>query len=105
MPWRTSRLGRDTADELNIQKRLKFADIRFIAVAQGIDSENEQAQVLMIVHGMVDSLYVQELGKKTHRGHGRQSAKGSGRAGAPTATLTSRRRKGSARKSTKTKLP
>lgn len=72
----TSRLSRDTADQLNMQKRLKFAGIRFIAVAQGIDSDNEQAQVLMTVHGMVDSLYVQELAKKTHRGMEGKALKG-----------------------------
>jgi site-specific DNA recombinase len=35
---------------------------------QGIDSRDEQAEVLFTVHGLVDSLYVKELAKKTHRG-------------------------------------
>ena len=39
-----------------------------IAVAQGIDTRSEQADVLVTVHGLVDSLYVKELAKKTHRG-------------------------------------
>ncbi len=53
---------------MSIFERLNFAGIRLIAVSQGIDSDNEQAQVLVTVHGMVDSLYVKELAKKTHRG-------------------------------------
>jgi DNA invertase Pin-like site-specific DNA recombinase len=64
----SSRLARNTKDALSIFERLNFAGIRLIAVSQGIDSENEQAQVLVTVHGMVDSLYVKELAKKTHRG-------------------------------------
>jgi site-specific DNA recombinase len=64
----SSRLARNTKDALNIFEKLNFAGIRLIAVSQGIDSENEQAHVLVTVHGMVDSLYVKELAKKTHRG-------------------------------------
>ena len=64
----SSRLSRDTKDALSIFERLNFSGIRLIAVSQGIDSQNEQAQVLVTVHGMVDSLYVKELAKKTHRG-------------------------------------
>ncbi len=64
----SSRLARNTKDALSIFERLNFAGIRLIAVSQGIDSENEQAHVLVTVHGMVDSLYVKELAKKTHRG-------------------------------------
>ena len=64
----SSRLSRDTKDALGIFERLNFAGIRLIAVSQGIDSKDEQAQVLVTVHGMVDSLYVKELAKKTHRG-------------------------------------
>src|ERR1700723_2605886 len=64
----SSRLARNTKDALGIFQRLNFAGIRLIAVSQGIDSDNEQAHVLVTVHGMVDSLYVKELAKKTHRG-------------------------------------
>ena len=64
----SSRLSRDTKDALAIFEKLNFAGIRLIAVSQGIDSQDEQAHVLVTVHGMVDSLYVRELAKKTHRG-------------------------------------
>jgi hypothetical protein len=42
---------------LTILKRLKFAGVRVIYVAQGIDSSSEQAELLIGVHGIVDSLY------------------------------------------------
>ena len=64
----SSRLARNTKDALTFFERLNFAGIRLIAVSQGIDSDNEQAHVLVTVHGIVDSLYVKELAKKTHRG-------------------------------------
>jgi site-specific DNA recombinase len=49
-------------------EKLKFAGIRVIFISQGIDTRSEQADVQMTVHGLVDSLYVKELAKKTHRG-------------------------------------
>ena len=64
----TSRLSRKTEDVLGISERLKFADVRVIYVSQGIDSDSEQADVLVQVHGLVDSLYVKELATKTRRG-------------------------------------
>ncbi len=64
----SSRLSRNTANTLGMFEKLNFAGVRLIAISQGIDSNHEQAQVLVTVHGMVDSLYVQELAKKTHRG-------------------------------------
>jgi site-specific DNA recombinase len=64
----SSRLSRITQDALTIFERLNFSGVRLIAVSQGIDSQDEQAHVLVTVHGMVDSLYVRELAKKTHRG-------------------------------------
>jgi site-specific DNA recombinase len=64
----TSRLARRQADQTNIADQLRFAGFRFIAVSQGIDSASDQAEVLMTVHGLVDSLYIKELAKKTHRG-------------------------------------
>jgi hypothetical protein len=39
-----------------------------LALSQGIDSQSEQADVLLSVRGLVDSLYIKELAKKTHRG-------------------------------------
>ncbi len=64
----TSRLSRTTEDALTIFKRLNFAGVKLIAVSQGISSDHEQSEMLVTVHGLVDSLYVRELAKKTHRG-------------------------------------
>jgi len=64
----TSRLSRSTQDALAIYNRLNFAGIQLIAVSQGIDSQSDQGELLLTMHGMVDSLYVKELAKKTHRG-------------------------------------
>jgi site-specific DNA recombinase len=64
----TSRISRNLSDAVQLFERLKFAGVRIIAVGQGIDTHSEQADVLVTVHGLVDSLYVKELAKKTHRG-------------------------------------
>ena len=72
----TSRLSRNMGDVARLAERLKFDDVRIIAVSQGIDSRDEQSDVLMAVHGLVDSLYIKELGKKTHRGLEGRALKG-----------------------------
>jgi len=64
----TSRISRSLSDAVQLFQKLSFAGVRVIAVAQGIDTQSEQADVLVTVHGLVDSLYVKELAKKTHRG-------------------------------------
>ncbi len=64
----TSRLSRSLPEVVHLQQRLTFEGIRLIAISQGIDSAHEQAEVLFAIHGIVDSLYVKELAKKTHRG-------------------------------------
>ena len=64
----TSRLSRDLEHSLRIMKQLKFADIRVVFVSQGFDSNAPQTQTLVTVHGLVDSLYLEELAKKTYRG-------------------------------------
>ncbi len=64
----TSRISRSLSDAVQLFEKLRFAGVRVIAVGQGIDTWSEQADVLLTVHGLVDSLYVKELAKKTHRG-------------------------------------
>jgi DNA invertase Pin-like site-specific DNA recombinase len=64
----TSRLSRNLGDAVRVFEQLNFVGIRIVAVSQGIDTQNEQADVLLTVHGLVDSLYIKELAKKTHRG-------------------------------------
>ena len=64
----TSRLSRDLEHSLGIMKQLKFAEIRVVFVSQGFDTSAPQSQTLLTVHGLVDSLYLEELAKKTFRG-------------------------------------
>ena len=49
-------------------EKWKFDGLRVIFVSQGIDTHSEQSDVQVTVYGLVDSLYVKELAKKTHRG-------------------------------------
>lgn len=64
----TSRLSRSLPDVVMLHQRLTHHGVRVIAVSQGIDTEHEQSEVLIAMHGITDSLYVKELAKKTHRG-------------------------------------
>src|SRR6185437_1861455 len=64
----TSRLSRNLAEAMHLKQQLEFAGIRLIAVSQGVDSADDQADVIWTVHGLVDSLFLKELAKKTHRG-------------------------------------
>ncbi len=72
----TSRLSRSTEDSLAIFRKLDFAGVQLIAVSQAIDSRDDQADVLVTVHGLVDSLYIKELKKKVHRGLDERALRG-----------------------------
>src|ERR1035441_10580328 len=61
----TSRLSRSLADAVRTVEMLRFRGYRIVSVSQGIDSQNDQADVLMTVHGLVDSLYIKELAKRS----------------------------------------
>lgn len=64
----TSRVSRHQADALRFYERLAFAGVRLVAVSQGVDTSSEQADLMLGVHGLIDSVYSKELGQKTHRG-------------------------------------
>lgn len=73
----TSRLSRDQVDQQNILRELMYLGIHVYFVSQGIDSMHEQAMHVMLpVHGIADSLYRLEMGKKTLRGMAGQVLKG-----------------------------
>jgi len=72
----SSRIARDIADAIRIMQTLKFFGVRVIYISQHIDSENEQAETLVAVHGMVDSLYLREMAKKIRRGLAGQHLRG-----------------------------
>lgn len=64
----SSRVARDLSDALHVLRLLKFCGIRTLYISQQIDSDNEQAETLLTVHGLVDGLYLQEAKKKIKRG-------------------------------------
>lgn len=61
---------------LQPSEKLDFAGVQLVAVSQAIDSRDDQADVLMTVHGLVDSLYVKELRKKVHNGLDERALRG-----------------------------
>ena len=72
----SSRIARDIADAIRAMQQLKFFGIRVIYISQGIDSESEQADALVTVHGLIDSMYLKELAKKVKRGLAGQMDRG-----------------------------
>ncbi len=72
----TSRLSRRQSEVMDTVEKLKFLGVRVVFTSQGIDSDSEQSDLQITVHGLVDSLYVKELAKKTHRGLESRAIKG-----------------------------
>ena len=63
-----SRLSRDVGDTDGIIKRLRFANVRIIAVADDIDTGDDTAKVSVTVKSLVNELYLDDLRKTTKRG-------------------------------------
>jgi site-specific DNA recombinase len=59
-----SRLSRKLSDALQFSDRLKFSGVRLVFVSQGFDSDSDQSDIRMAVHGITDSQYIKELSKK-----------------------------------------
>jgi DNA invertase Pin-like site-specific DNA recombinase len=57
----TSRLCRSLGESANFVDEMKFIGIRVVAVSQQIDTDNKQAKMLMVFHGMKDEMYIEEL--------------------------------------------
>lgn len=72
----SSRVSRDLADAVRFLQELQFTGIRVIYISQHIDSANDQAETLIGVHGIVDSLYLREMAKKIKRGLAGQVSRG-----------------------------
>ena len=72
----SSRVSRDLADAVRLLQELKFAGVRVIYISQTIDSASEQAETLVAVHGVVDSLFLREMAKKIKRGLAGQLERG-----------------------------
>ena len=72
----SSRVARDIPDTIRVLQTLKFFGVRVVYISQHIDSASEQAETLVAVHGMVDSLYLREAATSIKRGLAGQHARG-----------------------------
>jgi DNA invertase Pin-like site-specific DNA recombinase len=64
----SSRLSRVLRDTFDLHGELESLGVRVISVSQGIDTDNEDSDVLIAVHGIVDSIHTKDLRHATHRG-------------------------------------
>jgi site-specific DNA recombinase len=64
----TSRLSRDVVDTVQQFRELRFHGVDLFFVNQGLHSGRENAEFLLAIYGAMDSEYIRELGRKTHRG-------------------------------------
>ena len=64
----TSRIARNTKGALDIFSLLTFYGIHVYYVSQGIDTASETAEEMITINGLIDSLYIRNLAKETHRG-------------------------------------
>ncbi|WP_407643972.1 recombinase family protein [Dongia deserti] len=63
-----SRLSRDKIEFGRLIRELKSRGIRVIGVSDGFDSLAESADVQEGVRGIINSVFIKDLAKKTHRG-------------------------------------
>ena len=72
----TSRLSRDVVDTVRQFRELRFHGVDLFFVNQGLHSGRENAEFLLAIYGAMDSEYIRELGRKTHRGLEGQALQG-----------------------------
>jgi len=72
----TSRIARNTREALDVFSLLSFYGIHVYYVAQNIDTAHETAEEMITINGLIDSLYIRNLAKETHRGMEGQILKG-----------------------------
>jgi len=72
----TSRIARNTRDALGTFSILTFYSVYVYYVSQGIDSSDESAEEMITIHGLIDSIYLKNLARATHRGVEGQVLKG-----------------------------
>jgi DNA invertase Pin-like site-specific DNA recombinase len=63
-----SRISRDLADAAQIFKRLQYARVPLISVADGIDTSTKHAKLTYAIKSLVADLYLDDLRDKTLRG-------------------------------------
>ena len=71
-----SRLARDNFLMLSVLAELRFNGVRVVSVADGLDSEDEEATVGIQVRGIFNELQLRDLRKKTLRGQIGQKERG-----------------------------
>ena len=71
-----SRLARNTLLMLTVLEELRFNGVRVLSVADGLDSEDEEANVGIQVRGIFNELQLTDLRKKTLRGQIGQKQRG-----------------------------
>ncbi len=86
----TSRLARDVVDAVRQFRELRFHGVDLYFVNQGLHSARDNAEFLLAIYGAMDSEYIRELGRKTHRGLEGQALRGSAPGGSPSAIAGSR---------------
>src|SRR5262249_10808947 len=72
----TSRLSRNVVDTVQQFRELRFHGVDLYFVNQGLHSGRDNAEFLLAIYGAMDSEYIRELGRKTHRGLEGQVLKG-----------------------------
>lgn len=71
-----SRLARNALLMLSILEELRFIGVRVVAVADGLDTEDEEATVGIQIRGIFNELQLTDLRKKTFRGQLGQKQRG-----------------------------
>lgn len=71
-----SRLARDNYLMLSVLGELRFKGVRIVSVADGLDSEEEEATLGIQIRGIFNELQLQDLRKKTLRGQLGQKERG-----------------------------
>lgn len=77
------RLSRDSVEAERIVRRLEFAGLRIIGIADGYDSESAGRKLHRGMRGLINEIYLDDLREKTHRGLAGQVARGMFAGGLP----------------------
>lgn len=78
-----SRLTRDTVEQERLMRRLEFQGVRIISVSDGYDSRSAARKIHRGMKGMINSIYLDDLAAKVHRGQTGQAKKGFWNGGRP----------------------
>jgi site-specific DNA recombinase len=78
-----SRLTRDALEQERVMRKLEFANIRIISLADGYDSTSKARKVHRGVKGLLNEIFLDDLAAKVHRGQAGQALKGRWNGGKP----------------------